>query len=45
MKNSNKVMLAGLAAGMGMGYMAAKKQYSNHGKLQKLMNKLEDYLD
>lgn len=30
MKNSNKAMLAGLAAGIGLGYMAAKKQHDSH---------------
>lgn len=45
MKNSNKAMAA-MAAGIGIGYMAAKKQYK-HGKkpYEKIIEKIEDYMD
>lgn len=44
MKNSNKAAAA-MAAGIGIGYMAAKKQYRRHNAMMKIIDKLEDYLD
>jgi hypothetical protein len=44
MRNSNKAMMA-MAAGVGLGYMAAKKQFDNKKSYRKFLEKLEDYLD
>jgi len=43
MKNSKT--MAAMAAGISLGYMAAKKQYENKKPYRKFLDKLEDYLD
>lgn len=45
MNKSNKSMMAAMAAGVGLGYMAAKKQFDNKRPYRKFLEKLEDYLD
>jgi hypothetical protein len=45
MKNSNKAMLAGLAAGIGVGYMAAKRQNNTQNTFMKLLDMVEKHLD
>jgi hypothetical protein len=45
MNRANKSMMAAMAAGVGIGYMAAKKRMDNKSPYRKLLEKLEDYVD
>jgi|GEM_PF-3987408 len=45
MKNSKKAMLAGLAAGASLGYMAKKRHDSNKSPYRRILEKLEDYME
>ena len=41
----NSKTMAAMAAGIGIGYMAAKKQFESKKPYRKFLDKLEDYLD
>lgn len=46
MKNSQKAMLAGLATGIGLGYMAAKKRHDNHkSAYDKIMDMIKERVE
>ena len=45
MNKSNKSMMAAMAAGVGIGYMAAKRHMDNKKPYRKFLEKLEEYID
>ncbi|MBX4201831.1 hypothetical protein KW803_02970 [Candidatus Saccharibacteria bacterium] len=45
MNRNGKAMMAAMAAGVSIGYMAAKKQYDNKRPYRKFLDKIEEYMD
>lgn len=41
----NSKAMAAMAAGIGIGYMTAKKQFESKKSYRKFLEKIEDYLD
>jgi hypothetical protein len=45
MNRKNKAMMAAVAAGVSIGYMAAKKQYDSKSPYRRFLEKIEEYID